>query len=186
MLNAPNISGFSLLSTKDPSVQREIINKHNDLRRMAHPSACNMLKMTWNDEVARNAEKWASQCRLTHSTPEKRQISFTGCGENLFMSTNFTSWADVVQSLYDEVKDFRYGIGSVRTNAKIGHYTQLVWATSHQLGCAFAYCPHMNLRYYYVCHYCPEGNVNSKITPYKRGEPCADCSDHCDNGLCSK
>jgi hypothetical protein len=39
-----NISLISLL-THHPSTQMEIINKHNDLRRMTNPSASNMLKM---------------------------------------------------------------------------------------------------------------------------------------------
>lgn len=49
----------------------------------------------------------------------------TGCGENLFMSSNPRSWSDAIQSLYDEVKDFKYGFGSTRPNAVTGHYTQV-------------------------------------------------------------
>lgn len=41
------------------------------------------------------------------------------------MSTHAKSWSEVIQSMYDEVKDFKYGIGSSRKNAKIGHYTQV-------------------------------------------------------------
>lgn len=33
------------LSTHHPSVQKEIVNKHNALRRMVNPTASNMLKM---------------------------------------------------------------------------------------------------------------------------------------------
>ncbi|XP_047414307.1 cysteine-rich secretory protein 2-like [Sciurus carolinensis] len=142
-----------------------------------------MLKMNWNAEVAKNAEKWAERCTLSHSPRSQRKISFANCGENLFMSSAPISWSHAIQSLYDEVKDFKYGVDA---NAKTGHYTQLVWATSHQLGCALAHCPHKHLSYYYVCHYCPEGNdVRTKKTPYKVGKPCADCPDHCDDGLCT-
>ncbi|XP_036270288.1 serotriflin-like isoform X1 [Pipistrellus kuhlii] len=186
---AASMSNTSVLSllTQLPSIQMEIINKHNDLRRMASPSASNMLKMTWNDVVARNAAKWANRCALAHSPPSERRINdFTDCGENLFMSSNPKSWSDVIQSLYDEAKDFKYGLGG--TLKKTGHYTQLVWATSHQVGCALAHCPHSssNLQYFYVCHYWPAGNVFNTIrTPYKRGRPCGDCPHHCDNGLCT-
>ncbi|XP_008584246.1 PREDICTED: cysteine-rich secretory protein 3-like, partial [Galeopterus variegatus] len=166
--------------------QKEIINKHNDLRRRTNPNARNMLKMRWNAEAAKNAEKWAQQCILSHSPPSQRKISFAGCGENIFMSTHPKSWSDAIQYLYDEVKDFKYGFGSTRSDAKTGHYTQLVWATSHQLGCALAHCPHEILKYYYVCQYCPSGNiVNIMKTPYKKGKPCGDCPHHCDNGLCT-
>ncbi|XP_066217491.1 cysteine-rich secretory protein 2-like [Saccopteryx leptura] len=180
-----NIS-LSTLLTRHPLAQMEILNKHNELRRMASPSASNMLKMTWNDQVAKNAENWANECTLHHSPPTKRKISFTDCGENLFMSSNPRSWSDAIQNLYDEVKDFKYGFGSTRANAKIGHYTQLVWATSHQLGCALAHCPNAKLQYYYVCQYCPSGNLNTLMkTPYKTGKPCQDCPHSCDNGLCT-
>ncbi|KAI5140529.1 cysteine-rich venom protein-like [Manis pentadactyla] len=174
------------LSTHHPSVQKEIVNKHNALRRMVNPTASNMLKMSWNRETAKNAEKWAKKCTLSHSPPSERKISFTGCGENLFMSSNPTSWTDAIQYLYNEVGNFTYGFGRTRADAVVGHYTQIVWATSHQLGCAFAYCPEKKLRYYYVCQYCPAGNfVEFMKTPYKRGKPCGACPDHCDNGLCT-
>ncbi|XP_027983689.2 cysteine-rich secretory protein 3-like [Eptesicus fuscus] len=185
---AASMSNTSVLSlmTQLPSTQMEIINKHNDLRRMASPSASNMLKMTWNDVVARNAAKWANKCNLYHSPSSERQIDFTGCGENFYKSSSPKSWSYAIQYLYDEVKDFKYGFGSTRANAETAHYTQLVWATSHQLGCAIAHCPHNKFQYFYVCHYCPAGNVRNTIrTPYKRGRPCEDCPHHCDNGLCT-
>uniref|UniRef100_A0A8C8ZQF2 ShKT domain-containing protein n=1 Tax=Prolemur simus TaxID=1328070 RepID=A0A8C8ZQF2_PROSS len=179
-----NTSVFSLL-THHPSIQMEIINKHNDLRRMANPSASNMLKMTWNAEAAKNAENWANKCTLSHSPPNQRQIR-CNCGENLFMSSGPTSWSDAIQTLYDEAKNFKYGFGGIRPNAKIDHYTQLVWATSHQLGCALGHCPHKTLQYFYVCQYCPGGNnVRTKKTPYKIGKPCGECPAHCENGLCT-
>ncbi|XP_073937790.1 cysteine-rich venom protein-like [Castor canadensis] len=180
-----NISLISLL-THHPSTQMEIINKHNDLRRMTNPSASNMLKMTWNANVAKNAENWAKKCTLSHSPHNQRKISFAGCGENLFMSSRPESWSDAIQFLYNEVKDFKYGIGNTRANANTFHYTQLVWATSHQLGCALAHCPHQKLPYYYVCQYCPAGNnVRTWKTPYRKGKPCGDCPGHCDNRLCT-
>ncbi|KAM9665236.1 cysteine-rich secretory protein 2-like [Trichechus inunguis] len=177
----------SSLLTDHPSIQMAITNKHNDLRRMVNPSASNMLKMTWNAEVAKNARNWANKCTLSHSPPNQRQTSsFAHCGENLFMSSHPKSWSDVIQSLYDEVKYFKYGFGSTRPNTTTDHYTQLVWATSHQVGCALAYCPQHPLRYYYVCQYCPAGNdVTTIKTPYKKGKPCGDCPNHCDKGLCT-
>nr|XP_008536437.1 PREDICTED: cysteine-rich venom protein TEL1-like isoform X1 [Equus przewalskii]XP_023480837.1 cysteine-rich venom protein TEL1-like isoform X1 [Equus caballus] len=176
----------SSLSTRHLSIQMEIVNTHNDMRRMVKPTASNMLKMMWNHEAAKNAEKWAKKCTLTHSSSSKRKISFAGCGENILMSSRIKSWPDVIQYFYEELKYFKYGFGRTRANVKIGHYTQLVWPTSHQLGCALAYCPHKTLKYFYVCQYCPGGNYVKRMnTPYKKGEPCGDCPHHCDNGLCT-
>ncbi|XP_005377986.1 PREDICTED: serotriflin-like [Chinchilla lanigera] len=141
---------------------------------------------TWNSEVAKNAEIWARKCAFSHSPTHQRRISFAGCGENYFSSTAPKSWSHVIQTFYDEVKDFEFGLGDTRANAKTGHYTQLVWASSHQLGCAVAHCPHRKYKYFYVCHYCPAGNnKNTLKTPYKLGQPCGDCPGHCDSGLCT-
>lgn len=41
------------------------------------------------------------------------------------MSTGPFSWANVVQTWYDEEKDFEYGIGAKKEGAVIGHFTQV-------------------------------------------------------------
>ncbi|XP_043859355.1 cysteine-rich secretory protein 2-like [Dromiciops gliroides] len=66
---------FSFFSTHKASIQREIVNKHNELRRMTIPTAGNILKMAWNEEAALNAENWANKCTLSHSSVTNRKIS---------------------------------------------------------------------------------------------------------------
>lgn len=113
-------------------------------------------------------------------------FSDVDCGENLYMSTAPSSWSDAIQAWYDEVKDFKYGVGATTEGAVIGHYTQVVWYKSYQIGCAVAYCPKSTYKYFYVCQYCPAGNrVDLMKTPYKEGKPCGDCPNACDNGLCT-
>ncbi|XP_016068187.1 PREDICTED: cysteine-rich secretory protein 3-like [Miniopterus natalensis] len=178
--------GFGDLSTTLTEAQREIVNKHNDLRRTVTPPAKNMLKMKWDNKTAENAQKWADKCLQEHSTLEDRVISMN-CGENLYMSSDPTSWSHAIQTWFDEIKDFDYGIGPKYKDAVVGHYTQVVWYSSYTVGCGVAYCPEQpSLKYYYVCQYCPAGNVQSKThIPYLKGIPCASCPDHCDNGLCT-
>lgn len=48
----------------------------------------------------------------------------SGCGENLYMSSYKNSWSGAIQSWYDEVKDWRYGVGSVNGGV-VGHFTQV-------------------------------------------------------------
>ncbi|XP_028905665.1 cysteine-rich secretory protein 2 [Ornithorhynchus anatinus] len=177
---------FSNLSTSNSQVQNEIVNKHNALRRQVSPPASNMLRMEWSPEAAKNAKAWADQCTLQHSSPEKR-VTNTNCGENLFMSSSPNSWSNAIQSWYDEVKDFTYGKGAKTANAVIGHYTQVVWYNSYQIGCSAAYCPNQPVfKYYMVCQYCPAGNNREKINePYQRGTPCGSCKNACDKGLCT-
>uniref|UniRef100_A0A663MMR1 Cysteine rich secretory protein 2 n=1 Tax=Athene cunicularia TaxID=194338 RepID=A0A663MMR1_ATHCN len=113
-------------------------------------------------------------------------FSAVQCGENLFMSSAPYSWSDVIQAWHSEEKNFEYGTGAKTQDAVIGHYTQMVWYNSYQTGCAVAFCPNSTFKYFYVCQYCPAGNLRSSInTPYKAGKPCGDCPDACENGLCN-
>ncbi|EDM18670.1 rCG43516, isoform CRA_a [Rattus norvegicus] len=176
---------FATLTTNQIQVQREIIAKHNELRRQVSPPGSNILKMEWNVQAAANAQKWANNCILEHSSTEDRKINIK-CGENLYMSTDPTSWRTVIQSWYEENENFVFGVGA-KPNSAVGHYTQLVWYSSFKVGCGVAYCPNQDtLKYFYVCHYCPMGNnVMKKSTPYHQGTPCASCPNNCDNGLCT-
>ncbi|NXF49573.1 CRVP protein, partial [Oceanites oceanicus] len=176
---------FDAVSTSKAVQQELIVDKHNTLRRGVKPTASNMLKMEWCPLAAKNAQKWANQCTLNHSPADMRRTTVQ-CGENLFMSSAPFSWSDVIQAWYNEEKDFKYGTGAKTQGAVIGHYTQVVWYNSYQIGCGVAFCPNSKYEYFYVCQYCPMGNLRSSIgTPYKKGEPCGDCPNACENGLCS-
>ncbi|XP_010284631.1 PREDICTED: cysteine-rich venom protein-like, partial [Phaethon lepturus] len=176
--------GFDALSTSKASQQKLIVDRHNTLRRGVKPTASNMLKMEWCPPAAKNAQKWADRCTLSHS-PANMRTTTVLCGENLFMSSAPFSWSVVIQAWYNEEKDFEYGTGAKTQGAVIGHYTQMVWYNSYQIGCAVAFCPNSIYKYFYVCQYCPMGNIQSLIqTPYKKGEPCGDCPNSCENGLC--
>ncbi|KAG8445811.1 hypothetical protein GDO86_010555, partial [Hymenochirus boettgeri] len=109
------------------------------------------------------------------------------CGENLFMSSYPATWAEAITALHSEYSDFEFGKGPKVPNAMIGHYTQIMWYSSYLIGCYVERCLDAEFEYYFVCHYCPAGNINDKIaTPYKSGPTCADCPKSCENGLCSK
>ncbi|XP_060113551.1 serotriflin-like [Heteronotia binoei] len=176
---------FDSLSTRNAGQQKAVTDKHNALRRSVDPPAKNMLRMEWDPAAAENARRWARRCVFEHSPKDQRTVNGVGCGENLFMSSWPASWVEAIQAWFDEVKHFRFGHGST-TGEQIGHYTQIVWYRSNRLGCAVAYCPNRRWTYYYVCHYCPGGNIVGKInTPYEPGSPCGDCPNACDNKLCT-
>ncbi|XP_033001238.1 cysteine-rich venom protein-like [Lacerta agilis] len=169
-----------------PAEQKQILDKHNALRREVKPTASNMLKMEWSPDATANAERWAKKCLLGHSPQDQRIVDGFPCGENIFASSQPTSWNDVIQDWYDEVEDFQYGVGAVRPGAVTGHYTQVVWYRSYKIGCYAAHCPENRLKYLYFCQYCPAGNLQGSLeTPYKSGPPCEDCPNACDNGLCT-
>jgi hypothetical protein len=73
----------------------------------------------------------------------------SGPGENL--AQNFGSFGAAFQAWVDEEANYQWdGQFSYAT----GHFTQISWKASTQLGCGYA--PSCSL---YVCHYDPPGNV---------------------------
>jgi pathogenesis-related protein 1 len=111
--------------------------------------------VTWSDPVAASAQGWANQlanqgCTLQHE-------SQTSYGENLAMGTNLTllgalaMWASEMPkytwSPTYSIEDF---------NAGSGHYTQLAWRTSIQVGCGTANCGNSVI---ISCRFSPPGNV---------------------------
>ncbi|XP_021005514.1 cysteine-rich secretory protein 1 [Mus caroli] len=183
--NSSQENSLENLSTTKISVQEEIVNKHNQLRRMVSPSGSDLLKMEWNYEAQVNAQKWADMCTFSHSPIERRTTNLR-CGENLFMSSYLASWSSAIQEWYNEYKDLTYDVGPKQPDSIVGHYTQVVWNSTFQVACGVAECPENTLRYFYVCQYCPVGNYQGRLyTPYTVGAPCASCPDHCEDGLCT-
>lgn len=64
----------------------------------------------------------------------------------------------VTHEWYSEYQNHTFG--SPRNDISVvGHYTQMVWASTHKVGCAITKCPSGGPRgkpfYNYVCNYCP-------------------------------
>ncbi|XP_011755159.2 cysteine-rich secretory protein 1 [Macaca nemestrina] len=179
---------FNKLVTDLPNVQQEIVDIHNTLRRGVVPPASNMLKMSWSEEAAQNARIFSRYCDMTESNPLERRLPNTFCGENRNMTSYPVSWSSVIGVWYSESKYFKYGLWpSTDDDISTDRYTQIVWATSYLIGCAIAPCRHKGSpRYFYVCHYCHEGNdPETKHEPYKKGVPCEACPNNCEDKLCT-
>jgi Cysteine-rich secretory protein family len=116
-----------------------------------------LVAQKWSKTAAVAAQTWAKKCVFEHDPALK------GCGQNIYMpsSSEITgaAWAEGVKSWHSEVSDFTYG-STTNNFADVGHYTQVVWATSNTVGCGFTQCkdpkssdfPYFNI---YVCNYCP-------------------------------
>ncbi|XP_067940475.1 cysteine-rich venom protein pseudechetoxin-like [Watersipora subatra] len=154
--------------------KRIIVNKHNQLR--SSQGAGDMQKMVWDDEIASIAQRWADNCKNSHDEYRAIPGRFS-VGQNL--AWGYKTWDGAMQAWYDEVDDFTYGSESANRFSAVGHYTQMVWASSAKIGCGYAYCTNLNAEFY-VCNYGPAGNYDWWI-PYKAGPPCGDCSNTCDS-----
>ncbi|KAL7645437.1 UNVERIFIED_CONTAM: hypothetical protein RMT77_003823 [Armadillidium vulgare] len=182
----PRIFGNKLkLRSLEPGkdkIQKRLVQYHNFFRTKVSPPASNMLAMKWSREAAKDAQRWADSCQfLIHDTAVGRHVkNYGSCGQNIFVSTQQVPWFFAVKTWWLEKDNFTF-------NGKndlfvIGHYTQLVWAATHQVGCGLAHCKNASPRpfFNYVCNYCPIGNhLSSLSTPYKKGAPCSSCEGHC-------
>ncbi|CAD7086125.1 unnamed protein product [Hermetia illucens] len=173
-----------LLSPRLRRVQQRIVMLHDYFRTKVIPSASNMLSMKWHRGAARTAQRWADQCRfLTHDTPKGRQVeNFGSCGQNIFVSTHKVPWIFALRTWFIERQNFTYG-GDMNNLEVVGHYTQMVWATTHKVGCGLAKCrngPRGKTYFNYVCNYCPIGNYYDRLGfPYRAGRPCGSCPGSC-------
>uniref|UniRef100_A0A1V1FKT6 Putative Venom allergen 1 n=1 Tax=Reticulitermes speratus TaxID=60591 RepID=A0A1V1FKT6_9NEOP len=196
--------GNPIYSGVTSSVDKQtIVDAHNNLRRQvaqgkesrgtsgAQPSAANMRKMSWDDELASVAQRWTNQCNFGHDAC--RNVGRFLVGQNAYKFSSPDSspngqqdWKSAVQAWYNEVKVFnRNDISPFKFSLSTGHYTQVVWADTYKVGCGFTAYKASNGWYdkYYVCNYGPTGNWKGE-SMYKTGSACSKCSGACDNGLC--
>ena len=133
------------------------MEKHNSLRaqvangqQSGQPSAANMKKLKWSNELAKIAQRWADQCPQHHDTNRKSPDFAQEPGQNKadsWNSANSFEWGQWgqsrVQRWFDEVKDWPAGnveaFSSNGATGTIGHYTQVVWAETEFVGCGVIY-----------------------------------------------
>ncbi|KAF3911139.1 Pseudecin [Arthrobotrys entomopaga] len=125
------------------SLQSQMLYYHNAWR--AHHAAT---PLTWNTTLAAAALKSASKCVFAHTTNNRY-------GENIAAGT-YTNPAFYAAMWYNEVSLYNYNKPGF-TEAT-GHFTQVVWRGSKQLGCAWVKCPG-TFPWYLFCEYFPAGNV---------------------------
>ncbi|CAK9295246.1 unnamed protein product [Gordionus sp. m RMFG-2023] len=156
----------------------EILDVHNRHRANVQPPSNAMFKLRWNQEAAVKAEIMANKCIFQHDTANDRIITNypQGGGQNLFWSNapNPFNWTYVIKAWHDEVSLFKFGQDSDNF-LSVGHYTQLVWGTTKEIGCArSSTCRGQRI---YTCNYYPPGNYLPYYVPYRKAvnQTCDGC-----------
>ena len=123
--------------------------------------------LEWSSQLARDAEAWAQQLaregQLRHAPREVAGEQ----GENLWMGgKGYYGPEAMIGSFVAEKAAYRHGtfpdVSRTGDWQDVGHYTQVVWRNTRQLGCALAEGQEMD---FLVCRYWPAGNWRGQV-PY--------------------
>lgn len=141
------------------------LSEHNTYRATHHAP-----KMTLSDSLNSSAQTWADRIA---STGVFEHSGASGVGENIYASytTQSSIAADTladgaVKSWYDEVANYNYG--NPGFSSETGHFTQVVWKGSTQVGCGAAKGTAtidgtQYNAFYVVCQYTAPGNVSGQF-----------------------
>jgi hypothetical protein len=140
----------------DAILRNSVLRLHNQARHQF-----GVAPVAWSEELAAGALQHAQYMAATgvyghDQTPGRRRKS----GENLWRGQRGLFAYDVmVQVMVDEARMFRAGAfpdNSVNGDwHAVAHYTQIVWPTTTEVGCALASSATTD---YFVCRYAPTGN----------------------------
>ena len=147
-------ANYSVRQTSD--IASRILALHNaERRRLRVPD------LAWNPHLEREAAEWAEYLShrgvLEHADDRTRN----GAGENLWMGTSGGWDVDgMVDMFLDERRYYRHAtfpdVSRTGNWADVGHYTQIVWRDTREVGCAVATARGNDVL---VCRYYPAGNV---------------------------
>ena len=167
---------------------KEMTKHHNELRKKYKSPP-----LIYSTKLENAAKKWAKVlqkggCKMVHSHGKVGKY-----GENLYWASPLTMIRTdaqgktkrtnmlqqvkptaVAQAWYDEVSFYDYNSNSCKKGEMCGHYTQLIWDTTKEIGCAALSCSDKSQ--VWVCEYYPAGNISirhqngklEKLKPYKK------------------
>jgi uncharacterized protein YkwD len=116
-------------------------------------------RLAWSARLAGDAQEWADT--LARSGRFEHSPNLAEEGENLWMgSAEHYTAEQMVGGFIEEVRHFEPGpfpnVSRTGRWSDVGHYTQLIWRDTREVGCAVARGQRDDVL---VCRYWPAGNV---------------------------
>lgn len=157
----------------EPTAMQGMLQRHNEVR-----ASVAVMPLIWSTRMQAYAEEWAKHlannnaCKMQHRSAANNDP--LNAGENLYWAGPLR-WSDgrteqqqvkpqdVVQLWADERADYNYSTNSCAPGKVCGHYTQVVWRNTTEVGCGMAVCPDKGQ--IWVCNYNPPGNWVGQL-PY--------------------
>lgn len=136
---------------------------HNQVRAGVDTSP-GIPPLTWSAPLAATAAAWAAMCMdggdgvngLVDHNPGRSNGHPYYVGENIYGSGGGATAADAVSLWAAEVSNYNPATGAC--SGVCGHYTQIVWRTTREVGCALYNCPGLTYGSTIICDYGPGGN----------------------------
>ncbi len=151
----------------DITQQDEMVAAHNKFR-----TEVGVPGIKWSVSLAEIAQTYANKqkavgCKMKHSGAK-------GLGENIYWASAITyssgkskpqdiTSTKVTDSWGSEKANYTYSSNSCASGKVCGHYTQIVWKDSTEVGCGKAVCADNSQ--FWVCNYTPPGNYTGQ-KPY--------------------
>jgi len=152
----------------EPAPFAGMVQLHNEVRQKYGQQP-----LSWSNDLAQYAKQWTDylaeeqNCSMLHRPNQEGAPYQQIYGENLFWASpvelangviqqqKITS-RTVVTAWAEEVNYYDYNRNRCQPGEDCGHFTQMVWHESRQIGCAMAICPDKSQ--IWACNYYPRGN----------------------------
>ena len=141
---------------------RQVLAEHN-LER----SRTGVPPLAWDDALAGEAKAWALKIAREGGLRQASDTENGGAGENLWMgSAGYYAPEEMIGAFVEERQYFKRGtfpdVSRTGDWQDVGHYTQVVWRGTREVGCATARGAGND---FLVCRYWPAGNWMGEL-PY--------------------
>jgi len=142
-------------ATVSADFSAQILAAHN-----AERTALKLPPLAWSETLAAHAAVWAKHLAETGQPQHSPASERVGEGENLWVGSagGFTP-AEMAGAWAQEKQFFQYGAftsGIMPGGHVVGHYSQMIWKNTSQIGCAVARTSSWDIL---VCRYSPRGNL---------------------------
>ncbi len=151
------------------AIAQRLLVAHN-----AERARLGLKPLVWSAKLAEHAKSWSQSLAVSDMMEHSVAAAEGGEGENLgFGSKGDYTPEEMVGFFIDEGKQFKRGVfPDVSTTGRwedVGHYTQLIWQSTREVGCAITSNPRRDVL---VCRYLPAGNtVGQPVFDYTAPAP---------------
>lgn len=157
-VGTPKKSSASISSGGTDDFKDECLKKHNHYR-----AKHGVPLLTLSPKLCDYAQEWANHLAKSDTFQHRPNNKY---GENIYMEWSSNPSGKVsgeksVDSWYSEIKVHKFG--REPTSLASGHFTQVIWKSSKELG--VAYGRNKNGKTYVVANYDPAGNMIGSFSP---------------------